>query len=76
MPSPIHNIGNYIISLGRLCEWLEIQATELGVDILPGVTGDKIKWNEDGSVAGVVTGDMGIGKDGQMKSTFSPGIEI
>jgi electron-transferring-flavoprotein dehydrogenase len=48
----------------------------MGVDILPGIAGDQIIFNKDGSVGGVITGDFGIGKDGSQKSTFSPGIEI
>jgi len=48
----------------------------LGVEILPGIAGDKILYNEDGSVGGVITGDMGIDKSGEMKDTFEPGLEI
>jgi electron-transferring-flavoprotein dehydrogenase len=48
----------------------------MGVDILPGIAGDKVIFNNDGSVGGVITGDFGIAKDGTPKSTFSPGIEI
>lgn len=64
LPASIHNKGNYIISLGDLCEWLGERAEELGVDVLPGIAGDKIHYNKDGSVGGVITGDFGIGKDG------------
>lgn len=74
LPAEIHNKGNYIISLGNLCQWLGEKAEELGVDVLPGVAGDKIKYNDDGSVGGIITGDMGIAKDGSRKSTFTPGI--
>jgi electron-transferring-flavoprotein dehydrogenase len=52
------------------------QAEELGVEVLPGIAGDKILFNEDGSVGGVITGDMGIAKDGTLKDTFEPGLEI
>lgn len=48
----------------------------MGVDILPGIAGDQVIHNKDGSVGGVITGDFGIAKDGTQKSTFSPGIEI
>lgn len=48
----------------------------MGVEILPGIAGDKIIYNEDGSVGGVITGDMGIDKSGEMKDTFEPGLEI
>lgn len=76
LPQGVHNVGNYIISLGDLCVWMGEKAESLGVDILPGVAGDKIIFNENGSVGGVITGDQGIAKDGTKKSTFTPGIEI
>lgn len=77
MPKSIDNHGNYIISLGQLCEWLAEQAEELGIEILPGVSGDEILYGGDGDqVIGIRTGDMGIGKDGEMKDTFEPGIDI
>ncbi len=64
MPKAIDNHGNYIISLGQLCEWLGTHAEELGVDILSGINGDQINYKEDGTVNGVITGDQGIAKDG------------
>ena len=76
LPSSIHNHGNYVISLGNVCEWLAEKAEELGVEILPGIAGDKVFYNSDGSVGGVDTGDFGIGKDGEPKDTFTPGIRI
>jgi electron-transferring-flavoprotein dehydrogenase len=76
MPKTIHNHGNYIISLGNLCEWMNKHAEDLGVEMLPGIAGDKIIFNKDGSVGGVVTGDFGWGKDGKEKDTFQPGIRI
>jgi len=48
----------------------------MGVDILPGIAGDKIAFHSDGSVGGVITGDFGIAKDGSHKSTYQPGIQI
>jgi len=76
MPKAIDNHGNYIISLGQLCEWLGEHAEELGAEILPGIAGDQIIFNDDGSVGGIITGDFGIAKDGSLKDSFSPGIEI
>jgi electron-transferring-flavoprotein dehydrogenase len=70
LPETVHNTGNYIISLGNLCEWLGQQAESMGVDILPGIAGDKIAFNPDGSVGGVITGDFGIAKDGSHKPTY------
>ncbi len=64
MPKMIDNHGNYIISLGNLCDWLNQQAEELGVEVLSGIAGDKVIFNENGSVGGIVTGDFGWAKDG------------
>lgn len=76
LPKGVHNHGNYIISLGDLCIWMGTKAEEYGVDILPGIAGDKVLFNDNGSVGGVITGDFGIAKDGSKKSTYQPGIEI
>ena len=70
MPKTIHNDVNYIISLGNLCDWMNQHAEELGVEVLPGIAGDKIIFNKDGSVGGVITNDFGVGKDGKQKDTF------
>lgn len=75
-PRTMHNHGNYIISLGNLCRWLAEQAEELGVEIFPGFAADEILYNEDGSVAGVATGDLGRGRDGEEKDSFEPGMEL
>lgn len=75
-PPQMHNDGNYIISLGNVCRWLGEQAEELEVDIIPGFAAAGILYHEDGSVKGVVTGDMGIGKDGKPNDAFEPGTEI
>jgi electron-transferring-flavoprotein dehydrogenase len=74
LPKSVHNKGNYIISLGHLCEWMGQKAEEMGVDVLPGIAGDKISYRGDGSVGGIITGDFGIAKDGSFKDNYSPGI--
>ena len=76
VPSPMHNDGNYIISLGNLCRWLAEQAEALGVDIFPGFAAAEVLYREDGSVAGVATGDMGRAADGSEKPGFEPGLEL
>jgi len=76
LPSVLHNTGNYIISLGRLCQWLAEQATELGVDIFPGYAAAQVLYRDDGSVGGVITGDMGRAADGSEKPEFVEGIEL
>ena len=76
LPSVQKNHNNYIISLGNLCRWLAEKAESLGVEIFPGFPASKLLYNNDGSVKGVQTGDMGIDKEGNKKDNFEPGIEI
>ncbi|MEL7296502.1 MAG: electron transfer flavoprotein-ubiquinone oxidoreductase [Pseudomonadota bacterium] len=76
VPHTMHNEGNYIISLGRLCAWLAEQAEELGVNLFPGFAAAEVLYDEAGHVRGVATGDMGIGKDGQPKASHEPGYEL
>ncbi len=76
MPRLMNNHGNYVISLGNLCRWLAEQATELGVEIYPGFAASEVLYNEDGSVKGVATGDMGIARDGSHKDSYTPGMEL
>ena len=76
LPRPMHNKGNYIISLGRLCQWLSEQAEAMGVNVFPGFAASEVLYDTEGRVTGVATGDMGIGKDGEKKSSFQPGYEL
>ena len=75
-PPQMANHGNYIISLGNVCRWLAGEAEALGVAIFPGFAAAEVLFHDDGSVKGVATGDMGIGRDGSPKDTFEPGIEL
>ncbi|WP_315359354.1 electron transfer flavoprotein-ubiquinone oxidoreductase [Neisseria bacilliformis] len=70
------NKGNYIISLGLLTRWLAEQAEALGVEIYPGFAASEILYHPDGSVKGIATGDMGIGKDGLPTDNFQAGMEL
>jgi electron-transferring-flavoprotein dehydrogenase len=72
----MHNEGNYIISLGQMGKWLSKRAEELGVEIYTGFPGADVLYNEKGEVKGVVTADQGIAKDGSIKDTFQPGMEL
>ncbi len=76
LPPLMNNHGNYIVSLGNVVRWLGTQAEELGVEIYPGFPAAEITYNEDGSVRGVVTGDMGVARDGSQKDSFEPGFEL
>lgn len=76
VPDCFHNEGNYVISLGLVTKWLGEQAEALGVEIFPGFTAAEVLYNEDGSVKGVATGNMGIGKDGEPTDSFQLGMEL
>jgi electron-transferring-flavoprotein dehydrogenase len=76
LPPFMHNKGTYTASLGNLCRWLAGQAEELGVEIFPGFPASEILFNDDGSVRGVATGDLGIARDGSHRADYQPGIEL
>ncbi len=76
LPGQMHNDGNYVISLGNLCRWLGERAEELGVEIYPGFAAAEVVYHEDGRVKGVATGDMGVGKTGEQKDSYMPGMEL
>ncbi len=76
MPPFMNNHGNYIASLANVCRWLAEKAEGLGVEIYPGMAVSDLVWNDDGSVKGVVAGVFGIGKDGEKKPDYQPGLEL
>jgi len=76
VPKTMHNHGNYIISLGNLCRWLAEQAEILGVEIFPGFAASEALYHEDGSIKGILTGDMGVAEDGSQKDGYMPGMEL
>jgi electron-transferring-flavoprotein dehydrogenase len=73
---PMHNHGNYIVRLGHFVQWLGQQAEELGVEVYPGFAATEVLYNEDGSVGGIATNDVGIAKDGSPKDSFERGMEF
>ncbi|MFC3680021.1 electron transfer flavoprotein-ubiquinone oxidoreductase [Bacterioplanoides pacificum] len=75
IPKPMHNDGNYIVSLGNVSRWLGEQAENLGVEIYPGFPAAEYIV-EDGAVKGIITGDMGISEEGEQKDTYMPGMEL
>lgn len=75
-PKTMHNKGNYIVSMANVCRWLAEQAEQLGVEVFPGFAAAEIIYNDDGSVGGVITGDMGISAKGEQKDSFMPGMEL
>ncbi len=76
IPECFHNHGNYIVSLGNVVRWLSQQAENLGVEIFPGFAAAEVLYNADGSVKGVATGNMGVGKDGTPGDSFQLGMEL
>src|SRR5687768_1124571 len=76
LPSNFHNDGNYIVSLGNVVRWLAGQAEELGVEIFPGFPAAEVLYNDDGSVKGVATGNMGVDHHGNPKGDFQLGMEL
>lgn len=75
MPPLMNNHGNYIASLGNVCKWLGEQAAELGVEVFPGFAAAEVLY-ENGAVVGVATGDMGIGRNGEMTDRYQRGMEL
>ena len=76
VPKTMHNHGNYIVSLGNLCRWLAEQAEQLGVEIFPGFAAAEVLYNDDGSVKGIATGDMGVSAEGEQKDSYMQGMEL
>tara|TARA_B100001057_G_C22849177_1_gene950257 strand:+ start:926 stop:2554 length:1629 start_codon:yes stop_codon:yes gene_type:complete len=75
-PPQMNNDGNYIISLGNFCRWLAEQAETLGVEIYPGFAAAEVLFDESGTVRGIATNDLGVGKDGQNTDSFMRGMEL
>ena len=76
LPGCFQNHGNYVVSLANVCRWLGSQAEALGVEIYPGFAAAELLFNEEGSVRGIATGDMGIGKNGERTELYQPGMEL
>jgi electron-transferring-flavoprotein dehydrogenase len=76
LPACFQNHGNYVISLSDVVKWLGSQAENLGVEIYPGFAAAEILYREDGSVRGVATGNLGVGRDGQPTDNFQLGMEL
>ncbi len=72
----IHNDGNFAISLGSLCRWLGERAEGMGVNVFPGFAAAEVLYDDDGAVAGIATGDMGVDAMGEQKGTYTPGYEL
>ncbi len=76
MPPLMNNHGNFIVSLGNVCRWLAGHAEALGVEIYPGFAAADLIYDDNGAVTGVVTGDMGVERDGSHGPAFAPGMAL
>ncbi len=76
LPACFRNHGMHVVSLGNVCRWLARQAEGLGVEIFPGFAAAEVLHGDDGAVAGVATGDMGIGRDGKPTASHQPGMAL
>jgi electron-transferring-flavoprotein dehydrogenase len=76
VPKALTNHGNYVISLANVVRWLGQQAENAGVEIFPGFPAAEILYNDDGSVKGVATGNMGVNRHGQPSDAFQLGMEL
>jgi electron-transferring-flavoprotein dehydrogenase len=76
MPPLMSNHGCYIGSLGSLCRWLAEQAEGLGVEIYPGIAVTDAIYGPNGEIEGVITGDLGVARDGTHKDSYTPGIAL
>ncbi len=75
-PPLMNNHHCYTGSLGALCKWLAEQAEALGVEVYPGIAVTGAIYGDNGEVKGVITGDMGVGRDGEKKDSYTPGIAL
>jgi electron-transferring-flavoprotein dehydrogenase len=76
VPPSMHNPGNFIISVGKLCEFLGSEAEKLGVEIYPGFAAGEILYDDQGNVIGIETVPQGIDKSGNKKGNFEPGMQL
>jgi len=76
VPKTMHNDDNYIVSLANVTRWLGEQAEQLGVEVFPGFAAAEVLYNEDGSVKGIATGDMGVTASGEQGPNYMPGMEL
>ncbi|HUJ31080.1 MAG TPA: electron transfer flavoprotein-ubiquinone oxidoreductase [Candidatus Acidoferrum sp.] len=78
-PPPLANHGNYVVSLNKLTKWLGGLVEKKGVNIFTQFAGKELLYEGDGAaarVAGVLTEDKGVDKNGKPKDNFTPGYEL
>jgi electron-transferring-flavoprotein dehydrogenase len=75
IPPPLHNHGNYIISLNKFTKWLGERAEKSGISLFAGFGGEEVLY-EGNRVVGVRTDDKGVDKGGNHKPNFQPGYNL
>src|SRR6201993_5092867 len=75
-PPPFQNKGNYIVSLNRIVKWLGGLVESAGVNVFKEFGGADLVYGENGGVAGVITEDKGLDKNGKPKDNYTPGYEL
>ena len=76
LPKSLKNHGCYAVSMANTCRWLAEKAEAMGVEIYPMMAASRLVRSDDGRVRGVIVGEVGIGKDGNPKDSYEPGMEL
>jgi electron-transferring-flavoprotein dehydrogenase len=66
----------HVVSLGEVCRWLADRAAALGVDIFPATAAVDVLTGDAGRVEGIITGDLGLDRDGRPKAGHARGIAL
>ena len=74
-PPPFQNKGNYVVSLNKIVKWLGGLVEATGVNIFKEFGGAELVYENNG-VAGVITEDKGLDKNGKPKDNYTPGYEL
>src|SRR4029077_11297022 len=74
-PPPFQNKGNYVVSLSKITKWLGTLVEKSGVNLFTQFGGAQLIYEREG-IAGVITEDKGLDKNGKPKSNFTPGYEL
>ena len=77
LPDNFKNHGNYVISLAQRqrAGWAS-RPRRWASRSFRALPAAEVLYNDDGSVKGVATGNMGIGKDGEPTENFQLGMEL
>lgn len=65
-----------LIQLSSVCRWLGDEALALGIEIFTAQAAVSALYNAQGSVIGVMTGEVGCQEDGSPGPQYAPGIAI